>query len=66
MARLAQQSTFTSRVRAQSRVDYSRWLLVAVQYGVVGGIGLYIVLAIINTVAGAPVAEAPYSPYEAR
>jgi hypothetical protein len=34
------------------------------QYAIVGSIGLFIVLAIVNTVLGTPATEPVYSPYE--
>ena len=62
MARLLQQSTYTTRTLAH--IDLGRLLLLAAQYAVVGGIVFFIVLAIVNTVLGAPQAETAYSPYE--
>jgi hypothetical protein len=35
------------------------------QYAIVGGIGLFIVLAVVNSLLGAPDAQPAYNPYEA-
>ena len=62
MARILNYTTETSRTLTS--IDYGRLLLLAAQYAIVGGIGLFILLAIVNTVLGAPSAEPAYSPYE--
>lgn len=62
MARILQTTTHTTRTLGQ--IDYGRLLFLAMQYAVVGGIGLFIVLAIVNTVLGASGAAPAYSPYD--
>jgi Na+/H+ antiporter NhaB len=61
MARFLEYSSSTTRTIA--RIDRGRMVLLAVQYVVLGGIGLFIALAIVNTVLGAPSAEPGYNPY---
>ena len=63
MARIVPNYTYATR--ALARIDLRRALLLAMQYAIVGGIGLFIVLAIVNTLLGAPEAQPAYNPYEA-
>jgi hypothetical protein len=63
MARIVPNYRYNSR--ALTRIDLGRALLLAMQYAIVGGIGLFIVLAVVNSLLGAPDAQPAYNPYEA-
>ena len=62
MARLVQNHTF-SALPALRPLDLGRVLLVLSQLAVLGGIGLFLALAILNTVLGSGGTEGGYTPY---
>ena len=62
MARLIDQRALPTP-RFTTTFDPGWLLLTAVQLAVLGGIAVFIVMAIINTVLGTPAQEPTYAPY---
>jgi hypothetical protein len=56
MARLIHQHLYPSLPATRS-IDVSRLLVVVMQFAVLGGIGIFLVLAIVNTILGTPQAD---------
>ncbi len=63
MARLIHQHIYPTLPTTRP-IDLGRVLLFLMQFAVLGGIALLIVLAIANTILGTPQPETVYSPYE--
>lgn len=62
MARLIHHDAFPALPVTQP-LDLGRVFLVLTQLLVLGGIGVFLTLAILNTVLGTPPAEPTYQPY---
>ena len=63
MARLIQQRAYPT-LRLAGNLDIGRLFFAAVQIAVMGGIGAFIALAILNTILGTPQEQPVYSPYQ--
>ncbi len=53
MARLIQQHLYPSLPSTQP-IDFTRWFVLFMQFAVLGGIAIFLVLAIVNTILGTP------------
>jgi hypothetical protein len=62
MARLVHHTSYPA-VSFPRSIDLGRVFLVLVQLVVLGGIGLFIAMAVINSILGAPASEPVYRPY---
>ena len=63
MARLLHQHSYPTLGLARPK-DFGRLLVLALQIAVLGGIGLVLVFAIVNTILGTPQPAPAYSPYD--
>jgi hypothetical protein len=63
MARILSSTRYAYR-RSSATVDVQRLLLLAFQAVVVGGIAIFVTLAIVNAILGAPQPDPVYVPFE--
>lgn len=63
MARLIHQHAYPT-LRFAATLDISQLLLASMQVAVLGGIAVFVILAIVNSVLGTPPQEPAYTPYQ--
>ena len=64
MARLVHQRHVYPTIHNTWPDDFGRLFFLAMQFAVLGAMGLYLALAIANTLLGTPDAAPAYSPYK--